>query len=222
MRMTIKRPAVALVALVTGCAHAEMLKPAAGVQQVPDEKDTAVAESAGVRLVLSGVWKGHPGDLWQIVTPVRVAIENHSGAPLRIHYKQFELTGPTGMTVHAIPPFRIQRPGVVTPYYPYVDFYVPPVFSPWYPGVPTWAGPFDYDPFYFDTYYVWKQPLPSSDMLAKALPVGVLDNGGRITGYLYFQKVPKEVPEVTFTANLVDAKTDKDIGKIAIPLVPAS
>jgi hypothetical protein len=222
MRMNFRSSAIIVAALLVGCAHTEVLKPAAGATQIPNENDTAVAESAGVRLVLTGVWKGNPGDLWQVVTPVRVTIENHSGVPLRIHYKQFELTGPSGVTVHAIPPFRIQRPGVVTPYYPYTDFYIPPVFSPWYPSFPLWNVPFDYDPFYFDNYYVWQQPLPSQDMLSKALPVGVLDNGGHMTGYLYFQKVAKEVPEVTFTANLVDAKTNKDIGKISIPLVPAS
>ncbi len=211
---------VVLLALGAGCGHAEVLKPAAGAQPVPNEKNAAMAETNGVRLIVDASWNGNPGDLWQIVTPVKVTIENHGSAPVRVEYKQFELAS-SGLRAHAMPPFQIQRPGSVVPYYPMSGFFIARPFAPWYPGLTPWGGPFDWDPFYFDTYYQWRQPLPSRDMITKALPVGVLEPNGRVTGYLYFQKVAPSTPEVVFSYDVVDASSGNGVGKITIPLVPS-
>ncbi len=212
---------IVLFAVAAGCGHVGALKPAVAAQAVPGQKDTAAAEAAGVRVIVYGAWDGTPSDLGDLVTPVRVTVENHSGAPLRVHYEQFQLTSASGLQANAMPPFSIQRPGSVTPYYPYTGFFIAPMFSPWYPGLAPWSGPFNYDPFYYENYYRWQQPLPSRDMLVKALPVGVLDDNGQVTGYLYFQKVAKDTPQVTFSYDLVDAKSGNALGKIGIPLVPA-
>ncbi len=219
--MSIRSIGLLVLGALTACGHAEVLLPATPAEAVPGQKATATATAAGVSVTVYGAWDGAPSDLWQLVTPLRVTIQNHSGAPLRVHYEQFQLTSASGMQASAMPPFSIQRPGSITPYYPFTGFFVAPMLSPWYPGLTPWAGPFSYDPFYFESYDRWRQPLPSRDMVEKALPVGVLDDEGQVMGYLYFQKVAKGTPQVTFTYDLVDAKSGKDVGKISIPLVPS-
>jgi hypothetical protein len=54
-------------------------------------------------------------------------------------------------------------------------------------------------------------------MLAKAIPEGVIEANGRLTGFLYFQQVQGDT--VTFTMELVDAKTGESFGHIQIPFV---
>jgi hypothetical protein len=54
-------------------------------------------------------------------------------------------------------------------------------------------------------------------MIQKALPEGVLDPGGRVTGYPYFQNVKKDVGMVELTNELVNAKDGEIFGVVRIP-----
>jgi hypothetical protein len=98
-------------------------------------------------------------------------------------------------------------------------FYVAPYGSTLYPTMPTYAGEFPYDPIYYNTYYPRYRhvELPTPDMLARSLPEGVLEPGGRMAGYLYFEPVPEDAEAVRFEVQLVDAKTGQPFGAIAIP-----
>jgi hypothetical protein len=59
--------------------------------------------------------------------------------------------------------------------------------------------------------------LPTSDMLQRALPEGVLAPGGRISGFVYFDHV-LDVVHVTFVAHLIEVGGD-ELGMIGIPFV---
>jgi hypothetical protein len=210
--------AIAGAALV-GCAHPVELEPAAGAATGPGGKDTALAESAGVRVAVMGIWRGHPKDLWRIVTPVQVRIENHSGVPITTDYKSFALVAPSGFIARAASPFNVHKPGVMVPSYPFGGFYVAPQLETWYPGYPLWDRPFDPDAARFETELHWQKPLPSLDMLSMAMPVGVVDDHGTVTGYLYFQKPPRGTRDVTFVAELTNALTGAPVARISIPLI---
>ena len=54
-------------------------------------------------------------------------------------------------------------------------------------------------------------------MLALALPEGVLPPGRTASGFVYFERPPRGVREVTLTARLVDAGGEP-LGVVAIPL----
>jgi hypothetical protein len=61
------------------------------------------------------------------------------------------------------------------------------------PGYYYWGGPFIYPPYYSSWVFWWGPSYypsaePSADVLAFGLPEGVLVPGGRVTGFLYFQK----------------------------------
>jgi hypothetical protein len=223
MRLPRHASLVALSAVLGACVHNVELQPAPTAQVLPGQKDTAIAEAAGVRVIVDGApWDGYPSDLGALVIPVRVTLENQSGAPLRIRFREFSLVTTSGFRAFALPPFHLQRPGVAlsAPCYPCAGFYVAPLYAPFYPRFTPWPGPFDLDPFYFDTYYYqWREPLPSRDMLEKALPEGVLENGGRVTGYLYFQPLGHGLSEVRFMVELVNAETKAALGTISIPFI---
>ena len=59
--------------------------------------------------------------------------------------------------------------------------------------------------------------LPTQDMLVRAIPEGVLQPGGTVDGFLYFETVPKGVESVTFTYQLHDANSRESLGTVQIP-----
>jgi hypothetical protein len=68
-------------------------------------------------------------------------------------------------------------------------FYVAPYLRRHYPFFTPFNGPFLHDPFYYDSFHpaMKRVSLPTGDMVQKALPEGVLEPGGRITGFLYLE-----------------------------------
>src|SRR5205085_10663324 len=84
------------VLLAAGCAHQAQLVPAPGAQRAPDGGALAIA--AGVQVSVDAHhWSGSPSDLSSIVTPLYVSVTNESSAPVRIRYRDFVLTGPSGL-----------------------------------------------------------------------------------------------------------------------------
>lgn len=55
-------------------------------------------------------------------------------------------------------------------------------------------------------------------MISKAIPEGVLEGGGRISGFLYFAQIEPVSTPVTFVVQLVDANTGEQFGTLEIPL----
>src|SRR5882762_2420697 len=90
-------PCLLVVATSIGCAHEPELKPAPEAKVLPSRKDVAMQSVAGVRVEVAGdAWKGNPSNLAEVLIPVRVAIENQSGRPLRLRYSEFTLIGENG------------------------------------------------------------------------------------------------------------------------------
>jgi hypothetical protein len=102
------------------------------------------------------------------------------------------------------------------------DYYIAPWWGYAYPGLGFWPyawGPPDWT--YYDQYYPYLRQihLPTRSMLRKAIPEGVVANGGRISGFLYFQKPDhkRTSDTITFDATLVDAQTGQTFGQLAVP-----
>lgn len=215
--------AVATLGLA-GCASRQLV-PAPQAQLMPDRHDTAVAESDGVRTtVQSQAWSGSPASLPQQITPLHVTVVNHSDRPVRIAYDDFTLTGSSGFTYSALPPYEITGSvlePVMVPRFSYSGFYVAPFYRPFYPGVPVWAAsPWRYNRYYYNRAWAdWPVRLPTRDMREKAIPAGVLQPGGRVSGFLYFPKLPRETTTVTFKQSLVDSNTQQAIAAVEVPFV---
>ncbi len=123
----------------------------------------------------------------------------------------------------AAPAVGPQQRVVITPQFDWDDYYAAPYWYYSYPGMGFWDGSLWGPPdwAYFNNYqpYMRAVHLPTKSMLRKAIPEGVVGNGGSISGFLYFQKVKadKDNQPVTFDAKLVDARTNQEFGRISIP-----
>ncbi len=224
--------AVWVFALLAACIPETQLRPRADARQVPGDTSAAVAEAHGVRLIADGAaWKGRPGDLERRMTPVEVRVENHSGRTLNIRYANFDLLGASRFHYAALSPERIQESGNAQPQC--VAAYTPGYWglygawgprwgwrhnTPWrYPWPGPYYDPF-WDPFYGPAPYTrCEEPLPTRDMTERALPEGTLEDGGTVSGFLYFQGIGDRERQVILHAQLVDAKTNQPFGELSIP-----
>ncbi|MGZ3461836.1 MAG: hypothetical protein ACXU86_25365, partial [Archangium sp.] len=99
---------------------------------------------------------------------------------------------------------------------PYGSMYAwggPGWYDPWYGYGPGFWGPGYYAPYYWAP----PEPLPTRDMVRKALPEGTLDTGGTLSGFLYFQSVSPQEGRVTLQVRLVDARTGEQFGTLSVP-----
>jgi hypothetical protein len=204
---------------------------AAAAQAGQEAEERGTETIAGITVTAEAdAWRGVPADLTRVI-PLLVTIENNGARPLRLRYTEFALVDETKHS-SALPPFRIEGTETVGTSaafgeypYPWSGFYVAPYLSRYYPGLTPFAGPFVYDPFFYTSYYprFVQLQLPTGDMVQKALPEGVLEPGGRMSGFLYFEDV--DIGDVNgdddmgrFLMDLVDASTTRALGTIAIPL----
>ncbi len=222
--------------LVAGCASRPQLVPAPGAETVSPGGTIARAAAAGVTVTVDpDAWRGGTA-IARAVTPMHVRIENESGKKLAIRYRYFALLAEDGERFAALPPYEIRgtvagaRPARAYPPinrlgFTYRHFYVAPFYRSLYPGLAVYrAHPFLFDPFYYDGYYPhWSQrtrtELPTPEMLRIALPEGVLDEGGTLAGFLYFEPIDPQASAVTFRADVVDIVSGETMGTVAIPFV---
>jgi hypothetical protein len=210
------------------CAGSE-LRPASDAVPAPLRGEAAVAEDAGVQVAAStGAWQARPANLETELTPVLVEILNRSGRPLRIAYDAFRFTTEAGRSYAALPPYDIEGEVVRPvpggrPYYPYARFGGAPYLGGYYPQLGIYRGPFAFSNQHYGAYFpMWGAypavQLPTEDMLERALPEGVVEPGGRVGGFIYFQQIEGSGP-FAFHADLVDAGTGEQFGTIGIPFV---
>lgn len=208
------------------------LKPAADARLVAGEPLAGASESAGVRVVVwAEAWQGRPEDLERKLTPLRVTIENTSDQPLRVRCEEFKLDSDRGVSQSPLPPLRIEgtvtetadRPVYVpryakVPRFTHRGFYVAPCYAPYYSGLRPWGYPLPYDSFYFDTYYPrWQIEPPTAEMIEMAIPEGVIEPGGQISGFLYFPEIAPELGRVTFKSELMRGQNGKRLGALEVP-----
>jgi hypothetical protein len=217
--------AVLLGVITAGCSHKTYFVPAPTAKTLESDNKVAVSQAAGVRIEADGkAWSGEPVNLQSAIAPVKVAVTNNSGRPLRIRYRDFSLTTGSGFTSLALPPMKItgsvpsELVPVTTPVFGWRGYRLAPYYSPWYPGFGVWNGPFAWDFPYYTTYYAqWPVSLPTEDMIRKVIPEGVLNDGGRVEGFLYFPQVPEGTDRANLSDTLVDARTGQRFGVMAIP-----
>jgi len=229
--------AIVLGAGLCGCVSAPVLLPATPSVEVPGDRTVAGDLVSGVRVEVDGsAWDGAPSDLGRIVTPVLVRLTNGSGRSLRVRYGSFSLEGRSGFLYSALPPLTLRglavhaRPGFrpaavrerrfVFRARPH-GFFFAPYYAPFFAlEVPLWGGPFPFDPYLYERAYAgWPGRLPTRDMVERALPEGVLQEGGDISGFVYFPDVARRETDVVFRGDLEDAGSGERFGAARLPLV---
>jgi len=202
------------------------------VQEKPgkEKEDAANDRVRGVRvLTQADEWPGKTS-IEDVVTPVRVHIDNGGRIPIDVRYRDLTLLGPDGKRYNAVPPYRIDAgaagptvdPGrgpVINPAFTGTGFEIAPYYSAAYPGLAVYEDVFVFDRNYYDTAYrYWEETeLPNLEMLQQALPEGVVLGGGNVEGWVYFEKVPKEVESVVLHTDLVDSRNGRQFAQVRVP-----
>jgi hypothetical protein len=190
------------------CAHEKVLEPAAGAPLAADRQGVAETAVSGVTVeVAADSWKGDPEDLGSLFTPVQVTLRNDSGKALRVSYRDFKLSGASGSQYAAIAPAEARGSLDVATRSPYPSSELDPLLME-----PVAVEPSD------DAYYTRSsEQLPTQDMLSQALPEGLVQDGDRVTGFVYFPSVVGREPAVQFDMTLADATDDEAFGRVEVP-----
>lgn len=231
--------AVCTAALAASCASEPSLTPAPDATIVENDGVAAQAVTENITLTAeAGAWRTGV-DIEQAVTPLKVTIENGSDRNLSVRYSEFGLVTETGNRYAALPPYGVRgsiTEPVMTKKYPPLSpvgfhhsrFRIAAHYSFIYPTLSPYASSrIYYDPYYYRHYYpYWRRSrvrveLPTPEMLRRALPEGVLEAGGELEGFLYFEKIPGSVAgeRVRFHADLLDAMTGERFATLHIPFV---
>ena len=199
--------------------------PASTARVIADAPSFAVVEQDGVRVSASGDdWTARPADLPDRLTPMRVRIVNHSGRSLQILYNRFVLAGARGRLYRPLPPVPLfhERPldsvGTVRPFFASASFFVRPAYRDVYPSLPPWPTRLPgEDSFYERQYKLWGRDLPTPEVQRMALPEGVLEDGGQISGFLFFENATGRESKLLFKANLEAGQGGRTVTSISIP-----
>ena len=220
---------VVLVALAAaGCTTTPTLAPGAETK-LADGGPGAVASSAGVRVVATvDEWRWNPTDLDQFVTPLLLEVENNTDRPVRIRLKDIRLVGERGVRLAALPPYSVRGEAtrtVESHEYAVESFTVAPHLHGYYPGYRRSRHYFYPEQYYYyrayhPVYRTYSIPLPTQAMLDRALPEGVIQAGGKATGFVYFQRLDRKTAKRTDYLDLlfqvVDAESQKELDVVAI------
>lgn len=214
----------------------------ATLQPAPEARLVAAAgmgkaafdEAAGVRVTaMPRSWPGRT-PIERVVTPVRLRIDNNSGQAVLVRYDRIALSDASGRVYAALPPYSIDatvsvprlvpgHPVLIDPGFAGHGFAVSPLYAPAFPRLPTVAGPYLFDPLYYDRHGgYWRNvtvPLPTREMLRLALPEGSIAAGGSADGFVYFEEVGTDAQRVQMRVELVSAGSGNAIGTAAIPFV---
>jgi hypothetical protein len=218
----------ALVASVAACVTGKPeLLPASDNTSAMGRPSLAVESRSGVTVTADGsVWDGSPKNLAAEVTPLWVTLHNATGRSLRVQYDEFTLRGASGAIYIALAPY-VLRASRSRPVFEVTDggdfdkFHVAAYLAPSYPWLPVWNGPLPLGPSSHSV--AWRAGLPTDSMLERALPEGVLEDGGSVSGFLYFQKVDVRESRATFQAGLQEPtpawQPPRQVAAIDIPFL---
>jgi hypothetical protein len=206
-----------------GCSHG-MLVPASTATVVPGAPRAAFAIAGGVRCSADVGQAGEVGgDLPRGVVPVKVRVVNQSGSPVGLLQQNFALVGSSGRVYRPLPVLPMggenhQRPPRLLPVYASTKFFVAPRLRDAYPTLEPWSAPLNRDEAaYENRRRRWGKDGPSLEVMRMALPEGVLDDGGIISGFLFFESPLDKEDRVAFHADLGSSDGQTSIASIAIP-----
>jgi hypothetical protein len=199
---------------------------------VPAPKANLVAEAAavdtegGVRFVATfDDWRGLADRLPDDVTPIKIRIVNRSSEPISILYERFALRGHRGRLYRAVPAIPLAHAplvaamGAIKPMFAVSSFEVAARYHDAYPELPAWPHRLGRDDSYYERAYKrWNGHPPGRELCRLAMPEGVLDPGGEITGYVYFENPTSSESSLALTARLTSGRDGRPVASLEIPL----
>ncbi len=219
-------PGLALLALgVAACGSSWRFVPASTVERATTRPGAGLVRRSGVTLVADpDGWPADPELADQGITAVHVRVLNDSDEPIAVRYRSFQLTSELGDARRPLPPLPMERerpsaratlPAVDALRFRFAPYYVDLVGD----STLCWPGGMELDPYYYGSYERWPTDLPSRAMVRAALPEGVLEPGGWLSGVLYFESMAPEARRVTLHVALDRPLGDQRVATVEVPFV---
>ena len=151
--------------------------------------------------------------------------------PILLTYARLQLVGKDGQPFRALPLFQVSasstgEPVLIDPfpvmqlYFRTSGFRLAPTYAKVYPGMTVADKGIGLDPTYYglyETIYSGK-PLPTTEMRRRGLPEGIIDPGGRVEGFLFFEELPRSAKPAMLRYELVNVQTGESIGTLQAAL----
>ena len=206
---------------ICGCSHAGLV-PASSAKVIAGAPKAAFQEAAGVRCSADTVaWPDGAPKPPESVVAVKVRVRNESGKPIRLLAADFVLVGKSGQKYRPIPvlPLGGETLPRLNPVYASVKFYVAPRFRAAYPTLEPWSAALERDQALYDRQFErWGKGRPTLQMIRMALPEGVLEDGGLISGFLFFESPLDDEDRVNFQADFLPGDgSGNAVASIEIP-----
>ncbi len=177
----------------------------------------------------SDTWEGDT--VPKYVNPIRITIDSGREDPIVVRYNNFVITNRDGKKYSVMPLYEMDAKLkklvfdkdyeiIPKPFYDYKNYSIFPIYEPAYKTIEITDYDYIIDPYIQEKYMDWAAmdaDLPTQEMRMKALPEGILDIDGIVSGFLFFEKVNPNDKEVTLKFDIVDAKSNKKISTIEIP-----
>jgi hypothetical protein len=200
----------------SGCVwHGRRLVPANSAHPAPGLSAAAVEDAAGIAITVEvDAWPRDVTPLERSVTPVRVTVDNHSGRAVLVRHYDFALRGGSGQAYAALAPDEVAVASADQPV-----TVVQPIFGPAgqagssnrrlmppgpqpVPGLNRWETSFPYNSDYFHGYTVTPE-VRRVQAVVRALPEGIVQDGGTVRGFVYFAGGAYGERRVLFEASLL-------------------
>ena len=183
----------ALLCALGGCYSGPTAEPIV-LEPSATSNPTSTVEVNDVKVSIDARdWHSHHARIAEDVIPIRIAFRNDSDRPVVFRYRDVTLLDASGRELAALPPYALDERGEVVlierPRFEQRDYELIPRYRRYYRenDVVIYGRSIDDDDrdYYVTSYQRWRH-APTADMLAFALPEGVLKPGGTASGYLYF------------------------------------
>jgi hypothetical protein len=187
--------------LAAGCATSRIVPiPAEGVQIDPGQGIASVAADGVELTVQTLAWRGSPWDLRDYVTPFLVSLSNGAAAAVEYDYPGFRLFDDTHFQYTALPPVEVERLlrwraggevrlAATSSPPPVLRRRIVPDPGDW------WWERYGWGWYGWPGYYYWLPPV--GDVYRRALPMGALQPGARLEGFVYFPRLRGEARGLT-------------------------
>ena len=235
--------------LLGGCqAERRVPQPPASEQPAVAAGDASGRAVGGVSVsAAADAWPGEAA-VPNHVTPLRVTVRNDGDAPIRLHLCDMRMLDDSGRLHAALPLYEVAEDANGNPeverhaHDPYPAFAheryrVAQPYAPYYLGFPVdhaspgpGGGCYDYARYY----RTWDalaealadalpDPLPTERMVDLAIPEGVVEAGGYVSGFVFFERVdPARSSHAAFMLDLVDARSGQRLGAVELAIPAAS
>ncbi len=178
----------------------------------------------------SDMWDGKD-EVPKNVTPLRITIDNGGEDPIIVRYNGFELNNSEGYEYSALPLYQMDTEleklivdkdvrVIPEPYYEFNNHFIYPIYGPIYTGIETTQYDYIIDQEIQEKFLKWETmnaDLPTQEMRRKALPEGILDRDGIVSGFLFFEKVRPTDDVVDLEFDIINARTGETKDTIEIP-----